>query len=134
MKVEEIKLAFENNQKFELALIDDIKSFISKNEKKPIELKQAIDSIKINEPVYNKALNDYKKSYYDSVRAMSNSEGVMAWFQKTDSSIKANAKELGIDVYSVNGYKQMENLYNDIIASRLQLSPFKEKGQKTLNL
>jgi hypothetical protein len=97
MKVEEIKLAFEKNQKFEFALLDDVKKSASKFE-----------------PLMAKSLSLYNQtvmSFQDASKVLDESERLV------DNGI-AKTKELGIEDKLFSGFK------NEILGQRAKVSNF----------
>lgn len=97
MKVEEIKLAFERNQKFEFALLDDIKKIASKFE-----------------PLMAKSLSLYNQtvlSFQEASKILDESEKLV------DSGI-AKTKELGIEDKMFLGFK------NEIVGQKAKVSNF----------
>jgi len=96
MKVEEIKVAFSNNQKIEFALIDDLKNDLNTPFKNGTEL----------EVLYNVELSNIKSKILKEYNSLiSNSENA----KKTYQSFSAKAKEIGIDVPS-----NMTTLLNEL--------------------
>ena len=97
MKVEEIKLAFENNQKFELALLDDVKKIASKFE-----------------PLMAKSLSLYNQT----VMSFKEAENVLNESEKLIDNGIAKTKELGIEDKLFAGYK------NEVIGQKAKISNF----------
>jgi len=97
MKVEEIKLAFESNQKIELALIDDIAKM---NSNSVTILKNADVSWKAYQDYLTKADVPYKKmiSTYNSVGNVEADSKALA------NKVQLQAKELGISPSQIKGY------------------------------
>jgi len=100
MKVEDIKLAFENNQKFELALIDD--------------LKKSESNLKKLEQTHLKEIEDYK-SLLNKMRATvkSNTSLSTEFLTKIQDAEKM-AKELGLDSNSFLKFRDSLNSYYDV--------------------
>jgi hypothetical protein len=97
MKVEEIKLAFENNQKFEFAILDDVKKSASKFE-----------------PLMAKALSLYNQTvmqFKEASKVLDESEKLV------DNGI-AKTKELGIEDKMFSGFK------NEILGQKAKVSNF----------
>jgi hypothetical protein len=97
MKVEEIKLAFEKNQKFEFAILDDVKKSASKFE-----------------PLMAKSLSLYNQTvmaFQDASKVLDESERLV------DNAI-AKTKELGIEDKLFSGFK------NEILGQRAKVSNF----------
>jgi len=97
MKVEEIKLAFENNQKFEFAILDDVKKSASKFE-----------------PLMAKALSLYNQTvmqFKEASKVLDESEKLV------DNGI-AKTKELGIEDKMFSGFK------NEILGQTAKVSNF----------
>jgi hypothetical protein len=87
MKVEDIKLAFENNQKIEFALIDDIQKLLSNSN---TILKNADNAWKAYQDYLTKADAPFKRmiSAYDSVGK------VEVDSKSLSNKVEAQAKEL----------------------------------------
>ena len=86
MKVEDIKLAFSKNQKFQLALIDDVNSFkIKANNSED----KAVKEIETANSILNKAKLSLDIASKDSLEVL----------QSIDKA-KIMAKELGVDLPS----------------------------------
>ncbi len=97
MKVEEIKLAFENNQKIELALIDDIAKM---NNNSMNILKNGDNAWKAYQDYLTRADVPFKKmiSAYDSVTRVEGDSKALA------AKVESTAKELGISPNQIKGY------------------------------
>jgi len=97
MKVEEIKLAFESNQKFELALIDDIAKM---NNNSMTILKNGDNAWKAYQDYLTKADAPFKRmiSAYDAVTRVEGDSKALA------AKVEATAKELGISPNQIKGY------------------------------
>jgi len=97
MKIEEIKLAFESNQKFELALIDDIAKM---NNNSMTILKNGDNAWKAYQDYLTKADAPFKRmiSAYDAVTRVEGDSKALA------AKVEATAKELGISPNQIKGY------------------------------
>lgn len=97
MKVEDIKLAFESNQKFELALIDDIAKM---NNNSMTILKNGDNAWKAYQDYLTKADAPFKRmiSAYDAVTRVEGDSKALA------AKVEATAKELGISPNQIKGY------------------------------
>ena len=97
MKVEEIKLAFESNQKFELALIDDIAKM---NNNSMTILKNGDNAWKAYQDYLTRADAPFKRmiSAYDAVTRVEGDSKALA------AKVEATAKELGISPNQIKGY------------------------------
>ena len=97
MKVEDIKLAFQNNQKFELALIDDIAKM---NNSSMTVLKNGDNAWRAYQDYLTRADVPFKKmiSAYDSVTRVEGDSKALA------AKVEATAKELGISPNQIKGY------------------------------
>lgn len=111
MKVEEIKLAFESNQKFELALIDDIEKA---NKDIVNSLQKADNSWKAYQDYLTKADVPFRKMMNERANYLKSTTDITGLLNKTVKS----ASELGIQVENVKGYsalKQNIKTGNEII-------------------
>jgi hypothetical protein len=97
MKVEEIKLAFEKNQKFEFAILDDVKKSASKFE-----------------PLMAKALSLYNQT----VMQFQEASKVLDESEKLVENGIAKTKELGIEDKMFSGFK------NEILGQKAKVSNF----------
>lgn len=97
MKVEEIQLAFSNNQKFELAILDDVKKSASKFE-----------------PLMAKALSLYN----NTVVSFKEAESVLTESEKLIDNGIAKTKELGIEDKMFVGFK------NEVLGQKSRVSNF----------
>ena len=97
MKVEEIKLAFEVNQKFEFALLDDVKKSASKFE----------PSMAKSLSLYNQTVISFKEA-----------ENILNESEKLIDNGIAKTKELGIEDKLFAGYK------NEVIGQKAKISNF----------
>jgi hypothetical protein len=97
MKVEEIKLAFENNQKFEFAIIDDANKAILEAQKNEAsfysefkgELNGVIAKARQIEIKYNVLLSNINEPIFQ---------------------MEKQAKDLGLDIRTTDVYKKSQNL------------------------
>ena len=100
MKVEEIKLAFENNQKIELALINDVEKAVNEyyttSNTAYSKTTGALSSLRDALSVHNKAVNESKQL-----------NGLIG-------KIEMAAKELGV---SPNGWK----MYTDALIAQIEV-------------
>lgn len=104
MKVEEIKLAFESNQKFELAISDDLKTSVS-------TLDGATSGI-------NKSISNYEAAYKAMQAEATKAKGIISSATKLISTADAKAKELGVSATSIPGYNEANKAWmvaNDAI-------------------
>lgn len=111
MKVEEIKLAFSNNQKIELALIDDIDKA---NNNAISSLQKADNAWKSYQDYLTRADVPYRKMMAERANYLNATQNVTGLLNKAVMS----AKELGIPVENVKGYsalKQNMKTGNEII-------------------
>lgn len=88
MKVEEIKLAFENNQKFELTIVSDMNESVASAEKKYELGKKLLNDAKmqfsLSEIAYNAAIKFNEKAI-----AMNKELGTdTKWFEQNKSTLK----------------------------------------------
>ena len=100
MKVEEIKLAFENNQKFELSLVNDVKKVVSEyfttSTTAYSKTTGALNSLREALSVHNKAVNGSKQL-----------NGLI-------TKIEATAKELGVSPKDWEMYTDALNAQNEV--------------------
>lgn len=111
MKVEEIKLAFENNQKFEFALIDDIDRA---NKDTVSALQKADNAWKAYQDYLTKADTPFRKMMTERANYLKATTNITGLLNKAVTS----ANELGIPVENVKGYtalKQNIKIGNEII-------------------
>ena len=99
MKVEDIKLAFQNNQKFEFALLDDVKKTASKFE-----------------PLMAKSLSLYNQT----VASFKETESVLNESERLIDNGIAKTKELGIEDKIFSGYKEQVGKEKSKIANILK--------------
>jgi hypothetical protein len=99
MKVEEIKLAFENNQKFEFALLDDVKKTASKFE-----------------PLMAKSLSLYNQT----VVSFKEAESVLNESERLIESGILKTKEIGIEDKVFSEYKEQVGKQKSKIANILK--------------
>lgn len=110
MKVEEIKVAFSNNQKIEFALIDDIAKM---NNNSVTILKNADVSWKAYQDYLTRADVPYKKmiSTYNSVGNVEADSKALA------NKVQLQAKELGISPSQIKGYDALNQ--NAVVAKEI---------------
>ena len=97
MNVEEIKLAFSNNQKFEFALLDDVKKIASKFE-----------------PLMAKSLSLYNQT----VVSFKEAQSILEESEKLIDSGIAKTKEIGIEDKMFSGFK------NEVLGQKAKVSNF----------
>ena len=110
MKVEEIKVAFSNNQKIEFALIDDIAKM---NNNSVTILKNADVAWKAYQDYLTRADVPYKKmiSTYNSVGNVEADSKALA------NKVQLQAKELGISPSQIKGYDALNQ--NAVVAKEI---------------